>query len=307
MCCERSPPVKDLRKGRARLLPLGALPATSVRAHRSSSHAAGRLASRTHHTPRRVGGWVRERGRAPHVVFRAAHFWKGAPNLAPSRHTAHGWRKPPCLTNVSMALSRCPLTTSPSSLSVHRESTNVPAGPRTHSTSDPLWSTVVMIDPRKIAKNGASFTVGCNVCEWEATFGEGEGGLFFDVEEADKARRVHCGSNESMAGVPRCSMLEQGYDWRPANQLVRVCSFSRPPSLPTSLLPPSFLAGTQEAARLLQASRRGVERQPCSKPSRRNRVPRSAAAGSRSSGSAERSTAVPTSSPCAIFIEGGCC
>ena len=160
---------------------------------------------------------------------------------APSCHTAHGWRTPPCLTNVRMTLSRCPLTSSPSSLSVRRESTNIPAGPRTHSASGPLWRMVVKVDPRKIGKNGASFTIGCNVCTWEATFGEGEQGLFRDVEKAGKARRVHCGSsNESMAGVPRCPMLEQGYDLQPAPQLVRVCSLSSLLSLVCRLSPPPF-------------------------------------------------------------------
>jgi len=72
---------------------------------------------------------------------------------------------------------------------------------------------MVVVDPRKIGGTGVSFTLGCNLCTWEATFGPGQEAPFDNVENAGKARRVHCGANaERMSGVSRCPGLKQGDD-----------------------------------------------------------------------------------------------
>ena len=114
---------------------------------------------------------------------------------------------------------------------------------------------MVVVDPRKIGGTGVSFTLGCNVCTWEATFGPGQEAPFDNVENAGKARRVHCGANERMSGVSRCPGLKQGDDVPEVPQSVRSPPLSPPPPHLVLSRSDRVCSGPEEAARLLQARR----------------------------------------------------
>ena len=169
----------------------------------------------------RGAGWVE----AVHCTHSGPeHFWPGATRLRPSvpfvaaRDVTRAARAHPYLP-PDRRPRPCPLQTQPKAAR--------PDGPQGTSFASAM---VVTIDPRKIGGTDVSFTVGCNVCAWEVTFGPEQEKPFDNVTHAGKARRVHCGANESMSGVKKCPKLTVGYEIQEAPQLVRSVTRFLPPT-----------------------------------------------------------------------------
>jgi hypothetical protein len=96
------------------------------------------------------------------------------------------------------------------------------------------------VDPRKIGygtdANGQFIIIGCNACggHWKVPCDGKQG----------KARLKHQGRpGQSYGGVPKCKMIDEGYECTEGKNAVCLATSSPKPTLPLDALPMSFRRG----------------------------------------------------------------